>query len=67
MSTVMLRGGGGARNGEFFLLHVTMLFSLDMYWIVGLFPPGTDEKKSFSKKSNSVRKFISVKPLNLLR
>lgn len=41
---------GGSKGGIFPTASVTMFFSSDMYWIAGIFPLGTEDKKRFSKK-----------------
>lgn len=71
MSAVMLQRswrewGQETRNFSHCKCHST--FEFRMCWIAHFFLLSTDEKKSFAKKkSNSARKFLSVKPLNLVR
>lgn len=61
-----LHDGGVQRDGQGILLQVSQCFLVQMCGITSHCPPGTDEKKSFSEKSISLRSFTSVKHLNLV-
>lgn len=67
MCTVMLQRTWGSREQRIFpTASATMLFSLAVLDSWSLFP-GTDGKNSFYEKSSSLRKFISMSYLNLIR